>query len=105
MDWLLHDWYIFFPLIDSEKLYKLSSNLAMAVSGEAGDTHQFAEYIAKNIALYKIRNGYELSPAAAAHFTRHTLATHIRSRVSRTITQMLDSSTIFSFIFLKLDKI
>jgi 20S proteasome subunit beta 4 len=29
----------------------------MAVSGESGDTKQFAEYIAKNIALYKMRNG------------------------------------------------
>ena len=31
--------------------------LVMAVSGESGDTNQFAEYIAKNIALYKMRNG------------------------------------------------
>ena len=29
----------------------------MAVSGESGDTTQFAEYIAKNIQLYKMRNG------------------------------------------------
>lgn len=53
----------------------------MAVSGEPGDTTQFAEYIAKNIQLYKMRNGYELAPSAAVHFTRHTLATHLRSRV------------------------
>lgn len=65
---------------DDDKVHKLSSNLVMAVSGEAGDTTQFAEYIAKNIQLYKMRNGYELSPAAAVHFTRHTLATHLRSR-------------------------
>ena len=35
----------------------LPSRLVMAVSGESGDTNQFAEYIAKNIALYKMRNG------------------------------------------------
>lgn len=29
----------------------------MAVAGEPGDTVQFAEYIAKNIQLYKMRNG------------------------------------------------
>jgi 20S proteasome subunit beta 4 len=29
----------------------------MATSGESGDTHQFGEYIAKNIQLYKMRNG------------------------------------------------
>ena len=29
----------------------------MLVTGEAGDTVQFAEYIEKNIQLYKMRNG------------------------------------------------
>jgi 20S proteasome subunit beta 4 len=53
----------------------------MAVSGEAGDTAQFSEYIAKNVQLYKMRNEYELSPKAAAHFTRRNLAEYLRSRV------------------------
>merc|ERR1712002_369414 len=65
---------------DDDKMYKMSSNLVMAVSGEAGDTTQFAEYIAKNIQLYKMRNGYELTPSSAVFFTRQTLATHLRSR-------------------------
>ncbi|XP_068221017.1 proteasome subunit beta type-2-like [Palaemon carinicauda] len=63
-----------------DKMHQLSSHLIMAVSGEAGDTTQFAEYIAKNIQLYKMRNGYELAPASAVHFTRHTIANHLRSR-------------------------
>lgn len=54
----------------------------MSVTGESGDTVQFAEYIAKNIQLYKMRNGYELSPAAAATYTRRNLAEYLRSRVS-----------------------
>ena len=29
----------------------------MLVTGESGDTVQFAEYIEKNIQLYKMRNG------------------------------------------------
>jgi len=29
----------------------------MAICGEGGDTVQFAEYIAKNIQLYRMRNG------------------------------------------------
>lgn len=65
---------------DDDKMHTLSKNLVMAVSGEAGDTTQFAEYIAKNIQLYKMRNGYELAPSAAVHLTRYTLATHLRSR-------------------------
>lgn len=55
----------------------------MAISGESGDTTQFAEYIAKNIQLYKMRNTYELSPKEAANFTRSNLAEALRSRVSK----------------------
>lgn len=36
---------------------QLSSKLLMLVSGESGDTTQFAEYIEKNVQLYKMRNG------------------------------------------------
>ncbi|RXG57318.1 Proteasome subunit beta type-2 [Armadillidium vulgare] len=71
---------VFLQKADDDKIHRLSSNLVMAISGEGGDTVQFAEYIAKNVQLYKIRNGYELPPSAAAHFTRGTLATHLRSR-------------------------
>ena len=51
-----------FCLLGTIKIIQSKSNicdirLVMAVSGESGDTTQFAEYIAKNIALYKMRNG------------------------------------------------
>merc|ERR1719158_1468029 len=65
---------------DQDKFCQLSDKLVMAVSGESGDTTQFAEYIQKNIQLYKMRNGYELSPSAAANFTRRNLADYLRSR-------------------------
>ncbi|KAJ3649945.1 hypothetical protein Zmor_021659 [Zophobas morio] len=65
---------------DENKLYKLSNKLAMAISGEQGDTIQFAEYIAKNVQLYKMRNNYELSPKEASHFTRRILADNLRTR-------------------------
>ena len=42
---------------DQNKFFPLSDKLVMAVSGEKGDTSQFAEYIARNIQLYKMRNG------------------------------------------------
>lgn len=38
-------------------MFKLSDHLVMLVSGESGDTVQLAEYMAKNIQLYKMRNG------------------------------------------------
>lgn len=74
---------------DENKLHKLSNRLVMAVSGEQGDTTQFAEYIAKNIQLYKMRNGYELGPKAAAAFTRRNLADALRSRNSYHVNLLL----------------
>ncbi|XP_078046183.1 proteasome subunit beta type-2-like [Augochlora pura] len=65
---------------DEHKIHKISNKLVMAVSGESGDTTQFSEYIGKNIQLYKMRNGYELAPRAAASFTRRNLADYLRSR-------------------------
>ena len=38
-------------------MFQLGEKLEMAVVGESGDTVNFAEYIAKNIQLYKMRNG------------------------------------------------
>ncbi|XP_039268383.1 proteasome subunit beta type-2-like [Styela clava] len=65
---------------DEDKMVKLGSNTLMAVSGEPGDRDQFSEYIQKNLTLYKLRNGYELSTRAAANFTRRNLAEYLRSR-------------------------
>jgi len=64
---------------DQDKMYVLSKRLVMAVVGDGGDTVQFAEYIAKNIQLYRMRNGYDLSVTGAANFTRRNLADSIRS--------------------------
>lgn len=38
-------------------MFKLSDKILLLCVGEAGDTVQFAEYIQKNIQLYKMRNG------------------------------------------------
>ena len=38
-------------------MFKLNSNTLMLVSGESGDTNYFAEYIEKNVSLYKVVNG------------------------------------------------
>lgn len=48
---------IFFFVLDYDKMFKLNDRLLMLASGEPGDTVQFAEYIGKNIQLYKMRNG------------------------------------------------
>lgn len=74
---------------DHDKMYKLSDNLLMAVCGESGDTIQFSEYIAKNVQLYKMRNGYELSPHAAANFTRRNMAESLRSQRSQMVNLLI----------------
>ena len=42
-------------------MFKLSEKIVMLCSGETGDTVQFAEYIQKNLQLYKMRNGKDFS--------------------------------------------
>lgn len=46
---------LYFP--DYDKMFKLSEKILLLCVGEAGDTVQFAEYIQKNVQLYKMRNG------------------------------------------------
>lgn len=65
---------------DEKKIYELNKHLALGVSGEKGDTTQFAEYIKRNVQLFSIRNGYEMKPANAAHFIRRNLADSLRTR-------------------------
>lgn len=67
-------------LTDQDKIFNISDKLVIAAIGDAGDTVQFVEYISKNLALYKMRNGYELGPKSASHFTRNNLADALRSR-------------------------
>ena len=63
---------------DQDKLFKLDDKFGMVTCGEAGDTVYFGEYIQKNIALYRMRNGYSLSVHAAANYTRSQLAEFLR---------------------------
>ncbi|XP_040573953.1 proteasome subunit beta type-2 [Lepeophtheirus salmonis] len=57
-----------------EKTYPLTNHLR-----ESGDTTQFAEFMAKNIQLYKMRNAYEMSRSEATNFTRRNLSDYLRS--------------------------
>jgi 20S proteasome subunit beta 4 len=64
-----------------DKSRVLNKNTLLLYSGEQGDAVQFSEYIQKNIKLYSIRNGHELSPTAVAHFVRREMADSLRTRV------------------------
>lgn len=64
-----------------DKSCELTNHALLLYNGEPGDTGQFSEYITRNIRLYGIKNGIEMTPSAAASFTRRELATSLRSRV------------------------
>jgi 20S proteasome subunit beta 4 len=74
---------------DTDKTFRLGEKLLLLANGEPGDTEQFCEYIEKNLKLYRIRNGYDLSPAAAAYFVRNQLAEFLRSRTPYQVNMLL----------------
>ena len=74
---------------DQDKMFKLTDKLGMVICGESGDTVYFGELIQKNIQLYKMRHGYELSPRSAANFTRHQLAEYLRSRTPYMVNSLI----------------
>ena len=49
--------FVLIDFIDDDKMFKLNSRSAMLVTGEPGDKVQFAEYIQRNLQLYKMING------------------------------------------------
>ena len=40
-----------------DKHHQLGKQFSMTINGESGDAANFAQYIEKNIALYKMNNG------------------------------------------------
>lgn len=75
--------------LDEDKMYKLTDRTVLAVCGEGGDADQFAEYIQKNIKLYKMRNSYDLTTTAAANFTRRQVADFLRSRTPYQVNSLI----------------
>ncbi|KAI7832879.1 proteasome component C11 [Kickxella alabastrina] len=65
---------------NQDKTCRLSSHTLMSVTGEAGDTSNFAEYIQGNVRLYSVRNSQDMAPSETANFIRNELATALRSR-------------------------
>jgi 20S proteasome alpha/beta subunit len=70
-----------------DKSRALTPHTVLFYTGEPGDTVNFAEFIQRNIRLYGIRNGIELSPKAAANYTRRELADSLRSKVQYSTVQ------------------
>lgn len=64
---------------DSSKIHKLTSNAAMAVVGDSGDSDQFSRFVQCNFELEKFRDdGWEVSLTRAFHWITWDLAQRIR---------------------------
>lgn len=65
---------------DTNKIHKLTSNMAMAIMGETGDTEQFSRFVQCNFELEKFRDdGWQVSLNRAFHWITWELAQDIRS--------------------------
>lgn len=65
---------------DSNKIYPLTSHIAMALSGEPGDTDQFSRFVQCNFELEKFRDdGWQVSLKRAFNWITWELAMDIRS--------------------------
>lgn len=65
---------------ESTKIYKLTTHCAAAITGEPGDSDQFARFVQCNFELEKFRDdGWEVSLTRAFHWITWELAQSIRS--------------------------
>ncbi|VBB26926.1 unnamed protein product [Acanthocheilonema viteae] len=65
---------------DEEKKFTLGDKLVMICIGEDGDVAQFGDWCKRNVQLYKLRYGYEMSPRASHHWIRRSIAEALRTQ-------------------------
>ena len=63
---------------DYDRIAQIDKRHLLATSGETGDSLQLTEFIQGNVALYRFRNGVELSSESLSHYIRHTMAQAVR---------------------------
>ena len=63
---------------DDDKIMHLDSHKLLGAAGETGDSHQFCEFIQKNINFNRFKSDVPLSTDATANFIRNQLAIALR---------------------------
>ncbi|XP_037711388.1 probable proteasome subunit beta type-2 [Drosophila subpulchrella] len=66
---------------DKSKIHRLTNFSMMSAVGDGGDCLQFSDFILRNLDLYKVTNGYDLTVRGAVHFIRTNLSAYLRSNV------------------------
>ncbi|VDN29427.1 unnamed protein product, partial [Gongylonema pulchrum] len=74
---------------DQGKKFTLGDRLAMLCMGEGGDVAQFGDWCMRNIQLYKLRYGYEISPRASHHWIRRGIAEALRTEDYYTVDALI----------------
>ncbi|CAB3239533.1 unnamed protein product [Arctia plantaginis] len=64
---------------DVNKLHDLTSKQVLGIIGDSGDTMQLTQFICKNLMLYQMKNGYQLSTEAVVHFIRKNVMESLKS--------------------------
>jgi 20S proteasome subunit beta 4 len=63
---------------DMDKIQVLDDHKLLAAAGSPGDVSKFTEHVTKDLRLYRLRSGMQMSTAATAHYTRGELAKFLR---------------------------
>jgi len=63
---------------DEDKITEVEPKLLFGCNGASADRSTFMEYVQKSLNLYGLRNGVNLSPQAAANWTRNEMADALR---------------------------
>jgi len=58
----------------TQKLFKIDTNLGLAVAGVVGDAQSLARYITAEVELYKLKRGQQMTVRSAATLTSNILA-------------------------------
>jgi proteasome beta subunit len=58
----------------TQKLFRIDSNLGLAVAGVVGDAQSLARYITAEVELYKLKRGQQMTVRSAATLTSNILA-------------------------------
>jgi 20S proteasome alpha/beta subunit len=66
-----------------DKIRVLDSHKLLAVAGDAADCIQEPEYIQKNLTLYAMRNGVQLTTHATANYIRNEKSHNLRRAMSQ----------------------
>merc|ERR1712194_753632 len=73
---------------NEDKIAECPNGVLVGVMGPFADRSSFTEVVTKNLALYELKNGVALSPAAAAAWVRNLLAESIRRAPYNVMTLM-----------------